>query len=310
MKSIVALGITLMACGKVSDTLSDGRPADSTSADAPSVDAAPPRCNPTSPFGTPMALDALNSTAYDVVGSLSTDELTLFMSSDRTGAGAVGGLDVYVATRPSRTAAFGAPSVLAGINTTGDEGSPLVTADGLFMYVFTHTAATGYDILVAQRASTAIAFGTPTAIPSLNSAGISDAGSYVLPDNSAIYFQSNRNGSNDDVLRAARNVGGTFDPATAVSIPTSNAEDSAVLTPDELTIFYASNAPGGAGGFDIYMATRSTKADGFGTPQRQTALSTTDDEFPSWISPDGCELYFSRTVTGRSSDIFIARRAP
>jgi hypothetical protein len=41
---------------------------------------------------------------------------------------------------------------------------------------------------------------------------------------------------------------------------------SPVLSPDGTTIGFASSRPGGAGGFDIWQATRSRPDDAFGEP--------------------------------------------
>ena len=167
---------------------------------------------------------------------------------------------------------------------------------------------TSYDIVLAQRANTTLNFSAPALVPSLNLAGTAEVSNFILPDHSVIYLHSNRNGVNYDICRAVRNVGGTFDAATVVSIPTAYNQVTAVVGPDELTIFYASAEPGGKGGFDIYMAKRSTKDDGFGVPQHVDALSSNVDEHPAWISADGCEIYFNRQVSGRSFDLFSARR--
>jgi len=103
----------------------------------------------------------------------------------------------------------------------------------------------------------------PTNIPSLNPSGVSDAGQWILPDSSAIYFHSNRSGT-DKIYRATRNTDGTFDQAAPVTL-TTLAEASPVVSADELTIYFSANA--GNTGYDIFMAKRSVKNDAFGTPQ-------------------------------------------
>lgn len=295
----------MVACGSVSEN----KQTDAMLAMADShVDTdAPSRCNSDAPFGIPQPLDTLNSTVNETGGVLSPDELTIYFSSDRVEAGSVGAFDVYIATRSSLTDPFGKPSVLAGVNTAADEQTPMVTADGLFLYMTTYSMQSDYDIALAQRANTTLNFSTPVLVPSLNSAG-AEIGDMILPDHGAIYFHANRNGVDFDIYRAARNVGGTFDAATLVSIPTAYNQASAVVGPGELTIFYASTEPGGKGGYDIYMAKRSTKDDGFGVPQHVDSLSSNVDEHPMWISADGCEIYFDRQVSGRGFDVFSARR--
>lgn len=93
----------------------------------------------------------------------------------------------------------------------------------------------------------------------------------------------------------------TCDPAKPFGAPTpltalnvAGVEDShGRLTPDELTIFFSSFRAGGAGGADLYTATRAQRTDPFGTPANLGAPinESTGETMPS-ISGDGLTLYF------------------
>ena len=80
---------------------------------------------------------------------------------------------------------------------------------------------------------------------------------------------------------------------------------------DGLTLFFGSTRPGGLGSYDLWMATRGTLGDPFGTPVNLTQLNS-----PSWeggpaISSDGLTLYFApRAVATDPStyDIMVATR--
>src|SRR5688500_18747241 len=263
--------LCMLGCGSVSsDKKVDAMPDSPKPIDA-MIDSpiTPARCNPNAAFGTPVALTELNTTAYEEGGSLSPDELTIYFASFR---GGVGGNDIYVATRASRDAPFGAPALLAGVNTTANENWPSVTADGLQLYL--STLAQSWDIHAAQRANTTSNFGAHAPVASLNST-TDEFYQLVLPNHSAIYFEAARGGTDRDLYRAARNVGGTFDAATEItSVSTAMDEKTPVLTPDELTLFFASNRPGGSGAFDIWLAKRSTATDGFGTASIVAAVNT------------------------------------
>jgi len=63
--------------------------------------------------------------------ALSHDELVLVFSSDR-GSGSDG--DLYYASRPTRTAAFGTPKLIPTVNTGSEEGDPVLSADGCDLY--------------------------------------------------------------------------------------------------------------------------------------------------------------------------------
>jgi hypothetical protein len=85
---------------------------------------------------------------------------------------------------------------------------------------------------------------------------------------------------------------GTF---TGVGIP--------VVAANELTIYVAGRG-------DIWKATRAAKTDNFGEPAKVTELdSDTTREEPSWVSGDGCDLYFSSNRAGATgSDLYVAHR--
>jgi hypothetical protein len=310
MKWVIA-AVGLAACGGVNDP----KTVDAKMADAPKqVDAAPDadtrRCDPTKPFAAPVGVDGINTGSYEGWPTLSSDELTMYFMSNRGGAGSTGAIDVFVATRPSITAAFGTPAAVANVNTTGDDECPTVTADGLFLYVDRNagSASTYWDIYLAQRANTTVDFGTPMLVPSLNQTanGKEDDNQFILPNNSAMYFISDR-GISRDIYRAARNVGGTFDtPVAVLPLPNSN-ENSAAVTNDELTMYFSTDATPTLGLQDVWMSKRTTTADGWGTPVHVDELSSPQVEYVNWVSPDGCAVYMQQVVNG-SNDIVVARK--
>jgi len=108
----------------------DARLADTPLPDAP-LDAAA-RCDRGKPFGTPVKITELNSAADDHSATLTADELTVLFASSRSGG--PGGLDIYIATRPTRSDPWSAPSLINGVNTARQESRPVITADGLFLF--------------------------------------------------------------------------------------------------------------------------------------------------------------------------------
>ena len=80
------------------------------------------------------------------------------------------------------------------------------------------------------------------------------------------------------------------------------------MTPDELTLFFGSARTGGTGDIDIYEARRASVADGFGAPIELTGLNTTGPEGPNWISPDGCNLYFTRLEPSVGYQLYVTSR--
>src|SRR5205085_7270378 len=111
----------------------------------------------------------------------SPDELTVVFASTR--AGGPGSADIYIATRTSKTAAFGAPSLVAGVNTAGRESRPILSTDGLSLYAeYQPNPNSTWDIVKSTRASAAAQFSTPLSITSIDTTS-NEVAPYVLPDN-------------------------------------------------------------------------------------------------------------------------------
>jgi hypothetical protein len=143
----------------------------------------------------------------------------------------------------------------------------------------------------------------------LNSASFFDMEPTVLPDGSAIYFVNDSQGSLD--LYRARRSGTTWMTPMLAPGPNVNSsdydEEYPLISADDLTLYFASDRPGGAGALDIYVAKRTGTALPFGDPVRLAEPNTAVTEIPSWISSDGCELWLSRAATG-GHDLMVARR--
>jgi hypothetical protein len=317
--SLVSLAMTkwtygllfLAACGSIDDAAVDGAPPQNDAETTP--DAAAPRCDVTAPFGDPEAVAELNHPEAPVIGwdeyaRLSPDELTLYYGTGRDAHQ----LDIYVAARDSIEDEFREPVKVSGVNDPArHERTPTVSADGLTLIAMRSGDADGYQIVMSRRSSVGVDFGPFEAIAGINSAA-NDGDTYLLPDGSALYFYSARDDV-ADIYRAPRSGSGFGPPAKvgAVDVNLVGIIDGApVVTADERTIYFSSDRMA-AGDSDIFVATRTSLADGFGPAQRLDRQSTTDHwEWPTWISADGCALYFTRSesLTAANYDIYRATR--
>lgn len=260
-----------------------------------------------------MALGSLNTDVEDEYADLSADELTIYFSSTRPGGVGIGTYDIYQATRPSISAPFANLLPVSGVNTSGDERAPRVTADGLSMFAI--SVAPGdpghYHVTLATRANTAVAFDGLQPVANVNSTSHNDIDPYLLPAGDVLYVSSDRLG-NFRLYRSVK-LGGTFSAPKLVGgidLDLPAEEGNPVVTLDELTLFFASTRPGGAGYYDIYEARRSTSADGFGEPIALASLNTAEADTPTWISPDGCDLYFTRFEPSAGRQMYVATRGP
>ena len=86
-------------------------------------------------------------------------------------------------------------------------------------------------------------------------------------------------------------------------------------SPDGLSLFMASNRPGGHGDLDIWMATRPNKGDPWGPPQNLPAPinSASADFCPTPIEGGGLIFVSRRTIEGvtcGAGDLYVSRRNP
>jgi hypothetical protein len=173
-------------------------------------------------------------------------------------------------------------------------------------------------IVVASSASVKadFTFGEPTNLgPTINSSVRDDRAS-ISSDGLELYFASDRPGGygDSDLYVATRLMaddpwGEPFNLGPIVN--TSTRERGPRLSFDDLSLLFHSNRPGGSGGTDLHIATRTTKGAAWGIPVNlgPTVNSSVNDATPS-MSADGLELYFHSARSGGqgNADLWISTR--
>lgn len=117
-------------------------------------------------FSSPTPESALNSEARETGIALARDGLTLWFSSDREGGD--GGLDVYVATRPSAGGAWSVARV-PELSSAGDDLVSSVRDDERTLFLARRDDEDDdYDLYVAGRVDRASPFSAPEPLDALN----------------------------------------------------------------------------------------------------------------------------------------------
>lgn len=200
------------------------------------------RATSTDPFGPAAALAVLNSAQSEASPSLSRDRLTLYFSSNRSGS-----WRLYRATRADKDDAFAAPVLVPELATVNVLG-PALTAAGDELF-FTNLSESSISRAVMTN-------GTFSVAGVMSELGTS-ASAYpdVSRDGLTIYFDTN----SSQLVSATRSApGGTFStPATmSGSLDSGSGEADAELGDGDRQLAFSSNRPGGAGSWDIWLATR------------------------------------------------------
>lgn len=269
-------------------------------------DASAPACNLGKQFGTPVLLGgALYFAGANDEGIWFLPGMTTaFLMSNRPDGGALG-YGIFFGSRNDVDASFTSmqPSSLNSVGSGYGTQGPILTDDGKTIYFTTGITST-YAAWTATRASTSVDFQSNAAAPlaaPINDAGTENFPVWVTPDGGTLYFCSNRAGTRD--IWTAHNTGTGFAPPTPLSaVNTSGSEVFIVLSGDELQAVLTR-------GTKLYYTKRATTADGFGTPAEITELTAFASPLAaSWLSPDGCTVYFDAPTDAGGYHMYSATR--
>lgn len=141
-----------------------------------------------------------------------------------------------------------------------------------------------------------------------------DIDPWVSPDGNSLYFSSIRpvegvERTDVEVWRVDREGDGWSDPIHLAAVGSETDELGPSVTADGV-LWFASDRPDGAGGWDLYTA--EPDGDGFAAPTPVDDLNTDIWEFNPAINPSGDEVIF--TSIGRQDgsglgDLFVSSRA-
>ena len=83
-------------------------------------------------------------------------------------------------------------------------------------------------------------------------------------------------------------------------VNTASVDGCPIQSPDGLSLYMASNRPGGKGGLDIWVATRLSRIDPWGAPVNlpEPINSPSDDFCPTPVEADGLFFVSRRTSRG------------
>ncbi len=169
-------------------------------------------------------------------------------------------------------------------------------------------------VLLGGRAMADFMFGTPVNLgPAVNSGG-SDGSPDVSADGLTLYFDSLRAeglGSWDIWMTTRPTTDSEWGPARPLPSPVNTyySDSGPSISSDGLSLYFASERPGGYGGPDLYVASRRSIEEPWGTPMNlgRTVNSSSYDNHPS-ISADGLTLFFGSARDG-GYDLYMTQRA-
>ena len=282
-----------------------------------------------SPWSTAQKIDEignnhadLNTASLDGCPIQSPDGLSLYMASNRPGG--KGGLDIWVATRSSTRNPWGAPENLPEpINSAADDFCPTPLHADRLLFVSRRvvegvTCELG-DIYFTRR-NPAHGWSEPEHLacaPAGPNSALDEQGpSYVQ---GRLYFSRSSlpPGNTGELFVSEKQGDMSFGPAAPIDeLNDAGANDiQPKVRKDGREIVFSSNRAGGAGGQDIWSATRASVNDPWLAPVNLGPVSTGLGESRPSLSWDAGQLLFGRAGsagTGEggtgASDIYVATR--
>ncbi len=199
---------------------------------------------------------------------------------------------------------FEEPVPLPVISTAGAEDSPFIPADGRDLY-FVFVADVRQDASVQIRDPVngiwvshlqGGAWGEPELVW-LQDPGVLALNGCPYVGGGGMLFCSAREGFTGVQWFQARYDGTRWTDWQLVSFPPAYDVGELHISGDEL--YYGSARPGGAGGQDIWMLTKTAGTDGqWSNPVNVTVVNTPADETRPYVTPDARQLWFTRTYEG------------
>jgi Tol biopolymer transport system component len=215
------------------------------------------------PWGPPVNLGSvINSPSNDRSPALSRDGHYLFFASDRPGG--AGGIDLWVSWRANTHDDFAweAPVNLASVNSPATDAGPSFFENddaGIPQLYMASNRLGNLDIWVSVL--TGGWWATPVLVGELNTPQ-NDLFPSIRHDGLEVIISSNRAGTigNTDLWVSTREK--VQDPWSAPVnlgevVNSSSADNAPFLSSDRQTLYFSSTRPGGFGGGDLYVSSRT-----------------------------------------------------
>lgn len=284
----------------------NGAPAPEVDAAAPGIDAAAPGIDAPAPttdaptvlgaWSMPQKIDVASSGLVEDDVTLSANTLELFFAI--TGAK---GKDLFYATRTSPTGAWTAPVPLAFNSASQSDETPRLSADDKTLYFASGRGGNGtLDIYKTTRsAAGSTDWTTPVALDSsVNTPTLNEKWFMLCTADHYVMVQ----GAN-----LVEGFLGGAGPVQATPLNASGSQTGTLLTPDCLTIYFASSRSRPT---RMFHAERARATDAWGAPSEVLDFASLggDQEDP-WISPDQRTFAFARDAVGGSNkDLYLSTR--
>ncbi len=254
------------------------------------------------PFDPVDIGSAINSEFDEYSPSLTADEETIFFTRKRRRSPAsIYGASEYEDIYYSRKADGEwqpAENIGAPVNTSRNEGFLSISADGQHLFFTACNRPDGVgscDIYYARRKGDS--WSTPVNMDVPVNSWYWDSQPSATADGKTLYFTSSRGGGFGlkDIWKTQFQSDSTWSRPVNLGpvINTTGSEISPFISPDNRTLFFASDGHTGMGGFDLFYSRRNEDGSWSKPLNLGYPINTHKDEFSLFIGAGGREAYFA-----------------
>lgn len=265
-------------------------------------------CDVYAPFDPPEVVSGLGPPGDRISAFLSDDELRIVYGLGiDDGDGGVN-FDLFEATRSVASASFTTFRPLSELNTPGAEHSATLSPDfkTIYFYSYSPPEKTGH-VARSARPDENGAFTSPVRVGALDiQNGVSSP--FLAHHAQELWLTEQGDNASFSIYRSSLGADGIPGTPQLVAGLHSGDDTSPVLGADGLTIYWSSssNAPFSR---HIFVATRASTTDAFGTVHAVNELNSSYGDYPLWLSVDQCRLYFGSYKTPVQK-LYMASRRP
>ncbi len=199
---------------------------------------------------------------------------------------------------------FGEPTLFdEPVNSAGLEYFACISADGLEVYIEKPVSggigSNNWDLYVSTRTTTDDPWSVPVSLGSTVNSDHTDAFACLSGNELELYFASSRSGGHGSfdiwvATRQTRSEPWATPENLGPTINTTGTDNTPWITREGLGLYFSSDRPGGYGGVDIWVATRTSTNDAWGEPANLgPPVNSEAGDFYPCLSSDGLVLFFS-----------------
>ena len=211
------------------------------------------RSSATAPFDLPAVVTSASSVYADTWPTLSPDQRVLLFDSDRRN----GQLHVFATHRASPADAFAPPAAALSL-ADGEDHPMLANGSAVYFASATRTGGLGMHDLWRADVDGSGTVGTPAAVPGDVNTPDDEDEPVVTPDELTVFFVRTTAAGSGIYTATRASASAPFATPTPVTglVPDGTSAVPDWISPDGCALYFHSNAAGGAGGQDLYVAVR------------------------------------------------------